>query len=182
MKPFAPLRAFVVNFPRRCLAYLLITAGILAACTGNRPSPPTPTLQPTATPAPTNTPRLSPTAPKPPPAGELPTLSPQKALPYLALQEMVSACDELHPNRRRTVVQHLDWLTMPDEIPAEFLNLYGPNTQGKLAFGAVYMVAVQWKLDGRHEDSCLIPIGERLNAMTAAFGETPVPEFGYAPP
>ena len=163
-------------------ALLLAVTAILAACAGRPPSPPPPTPHPTDTPAPTATRLLSPTAPKPPVAREFPTLSPQEVLPYLSLQDMVSACDELHPNRRQTVVQHLDWLLMPDDIPAEFLRLYGQNTQGKLAFGAVYMVAVQWKLDGRNADSCLIPIGERLNTMTAAFGERPVPEFGFAAP
>jgi hypothetical protein len=48
---------------------------------------------------------------------------------------------------------------------------------GQLAFGAGYMVAVQWKVDGRLSDSCLIPIGTKLNAIIVVLGATPLPEF-----
>jgi hypothetical protein len=95
---------------------------------------------------------------------------------------MAQACAALHPNRRQTVVLHLEWLINPEQIPGDFARYFGPNTPGELAFGAAYMVGVQWKLDGRPADSCLIPIGERLNTITTAFGKEPSPEFGFAEP
>ncbi len=170
------------------LGFLILAiglVGVLGACAGE-PGPPSPTPSPATTPTPlpsaTPTPISTPTATKVPAARALPTLSPEQARPYRNIQDMALACDELHPNRRRTVLQHMDWLTRPDEIPGQFLNLFGQNVQGELAFGAAYMVAVQWKLNGRPAESCLIPIGERLNTMVAVFGKEPVPEFGFAEP
>ena len=151
------------------VALLLIIIGLLSAC--NSPAP-----EPTATPPPTPTSLPHPTL------VPLPTISPEQAAPFREIQAMAEACQALHPNRRQTVIQHMEWLINVDDIPQQFLQLYGHNVQGKLAFGAVYMVAVQWKLDGRPEDSCLIPIGTRLNSMTNALGEQPVPEFDLGGP
>lgn len=168
------------RLPSPRLGFLILVIGllgVLGACAGE-PDPPSPTPSPAITPTPIPTT----TATKGPAARALPTLSPEQAQPYRNIQDMALACDELHPNRRRTVLQHMEWLTRPDEIPGQFLNLFGQNVQGELAFGAAYMVAVQWKLNGRPAESCLIPIGERLNTMAAAFGKDPVPEFGFAEP
>ena len=165
------------------LGFLILAIGllgVLGACAGE-PGPLDPTPSPPLSSA-TPTPIPIVTATKVPAARALPTLSPEQARPYRNIQDMALACDELHPNRRRTVLQHMEWLTRPDEIPGQFLNLFGQNVQGELAFGAAYMVAVQWKLNGRPAESCLIPIGERLNTMAAAFGKEPVPEFGFAEP
>ena len=172
--------------PLGLLIVVISWMGLLTACAASDDSlpPQQPTASPTPIPLATATPAPTATAEstRPPVARKSPTLSPEQALPFLTIQDMALACDELHPNRRRTVLQHMEWLVNSDDIPAQFNNLYGNNVQGQLAFGAVYMVAVQWKLNGRQPDSCLIPIGERLNTMTGALGKEPVPEFGFAAP
>jgi hypothetical protein len=108
---------------------------------------------------------------------KLAPLSAEQAKPYLEVRDLVLGCDQFHPNRRVMVLQHLDWLTTPADVPAEFINLYGDDVSGQLVFGAVYMVAVEWKAGGRQADSCLIPIGDRLNTILVGLGQQPAPEF-----
>ena len=108
---------------------------------------------------------------------KMPTLAAEQRLPYITVEEMVIACDAFHTKRQIAVLQHLSWLANPQAIPPEFITLYGDEASTKLAFGAVYLVAVQWKVDGRQPESCLIPIGNRLNEMVVGFGGKPVPEF-----
>ncbi len=107
----------------------------------------------------------------------LPTLSPEEALPYEEIRALVRACNELHPNRQQAVLQHLDWLMHPNTAPVELISLYGDQWRARIAFGAAYLAAVDWKAAGRKSDSCLIPIGTRLNAILAEMGEKPIAEF-----
>ncbi|MCS7221898.1 MAG: hypothetical protein RML36_05325 [Anaerolineae bacterium] len=110
----------------------------------------------------------------------LPTLSPEEALPYEELRALVQACDELHPNRQRALLQHLDWLTHPNTAPVELIALYGEQWRAKIAFGAAYLTAVDWNTTGRKSDSCLVPIGARLNVLLAEMGGKPIAEFQQA--
>jgi hypothetical protein len=108
---------------------------------------------------------------------KLAPLPAEQARPYLEIRDLVLECDQFHPNRRVTVLQHLEWLTNPADVPPEFINLYGNDLPGQLAFGAVYMVAIEWKAGGRQADSCLIPIGDQLNTILVGLGRQPAPEF-----
>lgn len=110
----------------------------------------------------------------------LPTLSPEEALPYEELRALVQTCGELHPNRQQAVLQHLDWLAHPNTAPVELISLYGGQWRAKIAFGAAYLAAVDWKTLGRKPDSCIVPIGMRLNALLAEMGEEPFAEFQQA--
>jgi len=107
----------------------------------------------------------------------LPTLSPEQARPYDEIGALVRECSEFHPNRQRAILQHLTWLTHPDSVPTEFISIYGERWPARLTFGAAYLAAVEWKESGRKQNSCLIPIGVRLNALLAEMGENPVGEF-----
>jgi hypothetical protein len=108
---------------------------------------------------------------------KLPPLSSEQARPYLEIRELVLVCNEFHPNRRVMILQHLDWLAHPNQVPPEFISLYGEDASGQLVFGAAYTVAVEWKAGGRQANSCLPPIGDRFNAILIDLGRQPVPEF-----
>lgn len=108
---------------------------------------------------------------------KLPPLSPDQAAPYLEIQELVQTCPEFHNNRRQTILSHIQWLTHPSEVPPQLINLYGDNVHSQLVFGAAYTVATEWKIKGRQPDSCLIPIGDRLNVILVKLGRKPVAEF-----
>ena len=110
----------------------------------------------------------------------LPPLSSEEALPYEELRALVQTCHELHPNRQRAILQHLDWLTHPNTTPVELISLYGDQWRAKIAFGAAYLAAIDWNTTGRKANSCLVPIGIRLNALLSEMGEKPIVEFQQA--
>ena len=110
-------------------------------------------------------------------ASQLPSLSPEEAAPYQAIEALIRNCDAFHPNRRRAVNQHLGWLQSPSQIPANLVTLYGDDVTSQLLFGAAYLVAVEWKLADQPADSCLIPIGQQFNTLLLAAGREAIPEF-----
>ncbi len=107
----------------------------------------------------------------------LPTLSPEQARPYNEISALVRECSEFHPNRQRAILQHLTWLAHPNSVPIELISIYGDRWPARLTFGAAYLTAIEWRGSEQKRDSCLIPIGVRLNALLAEIGENPVGEF-----
>lgn len=93
------------------------------------------------------------------------------------LQQMVDACADYRPERRTQMNFHLSWLADPDTIPSEILIALGSNPVGKLIFGMATYTSSEWKLQGSLADSCLLPIGRKLNDMLIAAGEAPFEEF-----
>ena len=158
------------------LALVIILLALLGACTEGVSQPPTIASPPTATSnfVLTAVPGIAATVTA---ALKLPPLSPDQAAPYLEIQEMVQACSEFHNNRRLTVLNHIQWLTQPSQVPPQLINLYGDNVHSQLVFGAAYTVATEWKSRGRQPASCLIPIGDRLNIILVELGRKPVAEF-----
>jgi hypothetical protein len=158
------------------LTLVIVLLVFLGACTGSAEPAPTAALPPTATTdliiEPTAGIAATVTA-----VAKLPPLSSDQAAAYLEVRELVLACPEFHPNRQITLLRHLEWLTNPNQVPPEFITLYGDNVSGQLVFGAAYTVAVEWKTGGRQASSCLIPIGDRLNVILVELGRQPVPEF-----
>lgn len=157
---------------------LLLTVGwlgLVGACSSQPPRTVEPAATSTATaPILTPIPGIAATVTA---VHRLPTLSPVEAAPYREISEMVVACPAFHPKRSRAVLQHLTWLTSPNEVPPEFIALFGSNVSAQLASGAAYTVAVEWKLAGRPADSCLIPIGHKLNEVAISLNGKPSPEF-----
>lgn len=105
-------------------------------------------------------------------------LSAEDSTPLEALRQMVAACPDYSADRRAQMNQHIDWIinpsTLPDEIVAVAL---GANPQGRLIFGMASFTSNQWRLDGRNPESCLLPIGRRLNEMLLEAGEPPFAIF-----
>ncbi len=107
----------------------------------------------------------------------LPTLSAEQARPYNEISALVRQCGEFHPNRQRAILQHMAWLTHPSDVPVELISIYGDQWPTRLVFGAAYLTAVEWKESGRKQESCLIPVGTRLNALLVEMGEEPLSDF-----
>lgn len=94
-----------------------------------------------------------------------------------ALAALVEACEDYTPERRSQMQQHIAWLRAPAELPADIIIALGSNPPGKLIFGMATYTSIQWRLNDSPTESCLLPIGERLNSMLVAAGEPPFPDF-----
>ena len=92
------------------------------------------------------------------------------------LRTLVDACPDYADERRSQMEQHLDWLLNPASIPPDILIAFGANPPGKLLFGMATYTSIQWRLDGRNPDSCLVPISMKLDEMLVAAGEPPFAE------
>lgn len=95
-----------------------------------------------------------------------------------AIAEQVAACDAYRAERRSQMNQHIAWIHDPDAIPGDILIAMGDNPIGRLVFGMGAYTSNEWRLADRPAGSCLIPIGQALNRILAAVGETPFDEFG----
>ncbi|MBK8025296.1 MAG: hypothetical protein IPK19_28890 [Chloroflexi bacterium] len=93
------------------------------------------------------------------------------------IAEQVAACDEYREERRSQMNQHIAWIHNPDGIPADILIAMGDNPIGRLVFGMGAYTSSEWRLADRPADSCLLPIGQALNQVLAAVGETTFEEF-----
>jgi hypothetical protein len=100
-------------------------------------------------------------------------LSSADAVQWREIRTMVDACDEYSPERRSQMVQHLDWLVDPSGIPPNVILALGSNSQERLVFGMATYTSIQWRLGHRQPDSCLVPIGLRLNDLLVALGGEP---------
>jgi len=93
------------------------------------------------------------------------------------LKAMVDACDEYTQERRGQMEQHITWLLNPATIPGDIIIALGANPPGKLIYGMATYTSIQWRVDDRPADSCLLPIGAMLNDMLAAASEEPFAIF-----
>jgi hypothetical protein len=100
-------------------------------------------------------------------------LSSEDAGQWRDLRAMVDACDEYSPERRGQMMQHLDWLVDPSGIPPNVILALGSDPHERLVFGMATYTSIQWRLDHRQPDSCLVPIGRRLNELLVALGGEP---------
>jgi hypothetical protein len=100
-------------------------------------------------------------------------LSTEDAGQWREVRAMVDACDEYSPERRSQMIQHLDWLVDPSGIPPNVILALGSDPQERLVFGMATYTSIQWRLDHRQPDSCLVPIGRRLNELLVALGGEP---------
>ena len=94
----------------------------------------------------------------------------QDVLEFLA---KVETCTDFSPERLSQMRQHIRWLIVPAEIPADIIPAFGANPAAKLIFGMAGYTASEWRLLGRPADSCLVPIGLELNKMLIEVGEQP---------
>ncbi|MBZ0280981.1 MAG: hypothetical protein K8L97_09580 [Anaerolineae bacterium] len=93
------------------------------------------------------------------------------------LKESVDACPDYSQERRDQMQQHITWLLDSSQIPMDIRIALGSNPTGRLVFGMATYTSIEWRLQDRSSDSCLLPIGRALNKLLTATGETPLPEF-----
>ena len=93
------------------------------------------------------------------------------------LRTLVAACPDYTPERRSQMEQHIQWLLHPAQIPGDITIALGTNPTGRLIFGMATYTSIQWSLEDRPTDSCLLPIGYMLNEMLIAAGEEPFDVF-----
>jgi hypothetical protein len=93
------------------------------------------------------------------------------------LRTLITGCPDYTPERRSQMEQHIEWLLHPAQIPGDITIALGSNPTGKLIFGMATYTSIQWSLEDRPTDSCLLPIGNMLNEMLVAAGEEPFDVF-----
>ena len=86
---------------------------------------------------------------------------------------MVAGCAAYSPERRVQMEQHIEWLLDPSDMPPNVILAMGRNPTERLIFGMATYTSIQWRIDGRLPDSCLVPIGLALNDMLDALGTEP---------
>ncbi len=100
-------------------------------------------------------------------------LSTEEAGRWRALRAAVEACGDYSPERQGQMQQHIAWILNPADIPVNVVLALGNNPVGRLVYGMASYTSIQWRLNNRNPDSCLVPIGHTLNALLIALGEQP---------
>jgi len=100
-------------------------------------------------------------------------LSTEEAGRWRALQAAVEACGDYSPERQSQMQQHIAWILHPADIPTNVVLALGNNPVGRLVYGMASYTSIQWRLNDRNPDSCLVPIGHTLNTLLIALGEQP---------
>lgn len=93
------------------------------------------------------------------------------------IERMLAECPDYSDERRSQMEQHIAWLRDPSQIPNDLLLAFGAEPSGRLIFGMATYTLIEWSSREYSPTSCLLPIGQLLNAMLVAVGETPVEEF-----
>ncbi len=101
----------------------------------------------------------------------LPVATPMSNQDLDAWDEMVQGCEDYSPERRSQMEQHIEWIQDPASIPPNVVVALGQNTSGRLVYGMASYTSIQWRLNDRPEDSCLISIGRRLNEFLVTLDE-----------
>jgi hypothetical protein len=154
-------------------AALLLVAGMVAVFAVRQPAPP---QSRSNTPAVIMTldPRIIANLTQLPQAT---ALAGQAANDLTALRAMVDACPAYDDARRSQMVQTIGYIINPSGLSREAILAFGGNLQGNMLKALATYTLNRWRLDEAPADSCLIPIGKRINEMLVAAGEPPVAAF-----
>jgi hypothetical protein len=93
------------------------------------------------------------------------------------LELMVEACAAYSPERRLQMEQHIAWLYNPAGIPQDIIMAFGAQPSTGLLRGMGGYTEIEWRQAGRPADSCLVPIGRRINELLVEAGAPPFPIF-----
>lgn len=97
-----------------------------------------------------------------------------------AVEQMVADCPDYSPERRSQMNTHINWVLAPATLPRDMIIALGGNTNGRLIFGMGSFTMSEWGARQKAPDSCLLPIGKKLNELLAANGEERFPAFDSA--
>ncbi len=86
------------------------------------------------------------------------------------IEQMVEACGDYDDNRRTQMALHFQWLRNPDLIPRDLLVAMGAETVNRLILGMSTFTLQEWGAQSRPPESCLVPIGRRLNDLLVTLG------------
>ena len=75
------------------------------------------------------------------------------------------------------MIQQINLIIDPAQLSPDLILALGPNPRGRLLYGLGSTTALRWRLDDQPADSCLIPIGQRINELLLAAGEAPLAAF-----
>lgn len=104
-------------------------------------------------------------------------LSGQDANVFTALRALVDECPAYDEERRNQMVQQIGYIINPSGLPRDAIILLGANPRVGLLKSIGSVTANRWRLDDQPADSCLLPIGKRINEMLVAEGEQPIATF-----
>jgi hypothetical protein len=104
-------------------------------------------------------------------------LAGQAANDMAGLRALVDACPAYDDGRRKQMIDQINLIINPAQLPRELIIALGPNPHTRLLFAIGTVTANRWQLDNKPSDSCLIPIGNRINQLLVAAGEPPLPVF-----
>jgi hypothetical protein len=104
-------------------------------------------------------------------------LSGQEANVFTALRAMIDACPAYDEARRNQMVQQIGYIINPSGLPRDAIILLGANPRVGLLKSIGSVTANRWRLDDQPADSCLVPIGKRINELLTAEGEPPIATF-----
>jgi hypothetical protein len=94
-----------------------------------------------------------------------------------ALETMVDSCADYGDDRRAQMALHFQWLRNPDLIPRDLLVAMGDETVERLVLGMSTFTLQEWNAQERPPDSCLVPIGRRLNDIMVSIGMPAAEQF-----
>ena len=94
-----------------------------------------------------------------------------------AVAGMVANCTDYNQARRDQINQNIAWLLQPATLPKDIIIALGNNINGRLIVGMATYTLAEWGQHAKAPDSCLLPIGKKLNDMLVANGETRFTEF-----
>lgn len=94
-----------------------------------------------------------------------------------AIRAAVEVCPAYSPERRLQMEQQITLLLNPAAIPPDVIIALGANPHARLLFAIGTVTEIQWRLNERPPDSCLIPIGRAINDLLIEAGETPIATF-----
>jgi hypothetical protein len=104
-------------------------------------------------------------------------LSGQEANVLTGLRAMVDDCPAYDEARRNQMVQQIGFIINPSGLPRDAIILLGANPRGGLLKSLASVTENRWRLDDEPADSCLIPIGKRINELLVTEGEPPNAAF-----
>lgn len=87
-----------------------------------------------------------------------------------AIEQMVESCADYGDDRRTQMALHFQWLRNPDLIPRDLLVAMGGETVERLILGMSTFTLQEWGAQNRPPESCLVPIGRRLNDLMVMLG------------
>ena len=104
-------------------------------------------------------------------------LSGQDANDLNNLKQAVDACPDYTDARRQQMDEQIEFIIDPSALTSDIILALGANPRGQLLTAIGQVTANQWQLLNKPPNSCLIPIGERINQMLVAAEEPPIAVF-----